>query len=62
MNYINSEAGRLGPFSWVNGVHSKITLHNATYNGSIHYAWRPGICGLDPWFPIRTFAWKLIRP
>ena len=59
---IDSDSGRIGPFWWVNGIHCAIELQNATYNGSIHYVWRPGICGLEPWFVPKTFQWRIIKP
>jgi hypothetical protein len=58
---IDSDVGRIGPFWWANRVHSKMELHNATYNGSVHYVWRPGFCGLDPWFVPKTFKWIVIK-
>lgn len=59
---ISSDSGRIGPFWWVNGVHSAIEMQNATYNGSRHRVWRPGICGFDPWFNPKTFQWRIIKP
>jgi hypothetical protein len=44
---ITSEHGRIGPFWWLNAVTTPIKMSNATYNGSVHYVWRPGI-----------FSWK----
>jgi hypothetical protein len=58
---ISSDWGRIGPFWWVNGVQSVIELQNAVWEGSIHHVWRPGICGIDPWFPPRHFEWRFVR-
>lgn len=62
MLFIDSDAGRVGPFWWLNGVHSPIEMRDATYNGSLHHVWRPGICGLEPWFTPKTFQWRIIKP
>jgi hypothetical protein len=53
--YIDSNQGRIGPFWWVNGIHSKIEMYNATYKGSVHYVWRPGVFGLDQILPVKIF-------
>ena len=33
----DSNSGRIGPFWWLNASTAKTELHNATYNGSLHY-------------------------
>ena len=58
---IDSDMGRIGPLWWANGVHCEVELQNATYNGSVHYVWRPGIWGLDGVFTPKTFQWLLTR-
>jgi hypothetical protein len=58
--YIDSDGGRVGSFWWVNAVTSKIELHSAAYNGSLHYVWRPGSAGFgDP--SNHQFFWKIIE-
>ena len=68
MIYIDSMQGRIGPFWWMNAVTSKMELRNATYNGSLHYVWRPGFSGWgDPtgtsfyWKPINSITYNSFR-
>jgi len=60
---ITSDYGRIGRFWWMNGIHSPIEMHNATYMGSVHHVWRPGICGIDsiPGLTPKSFQWRLIK-
>ena len=60
MFYVDSQQGRIGSFWWVNGVTSQIELHDALYNGSVHFVWRPGISGWGD--PLRkSFQWLIIQ-
>lgn len=59
MIYIDSEGGHIGSFWWVNAVTTPIKMHNATYNGSYHRVWRPGVTGIGANMP--RLVWRLIK-
>jgi hypothetical protein len=56
--YINSLAGRIGPFWWVNADCASFNLLNATYMGSIHRVWREGTSGWG--YRPGRFIWRTI--
>ncbi len=62
MFYIDSKMGRIGPFWWVNGIHHKMLLTHATYNGSLHFVWRPGSWGWEGLYSPKGFKWLTIKP
>jgi hypothetical protein len=62
MIYVDSDMGRIGPFWWVNGIQCRMTLISATYNGSLHFVWRPGFWGWDGMYSPKTFKWLIIKP
>jgi hypothetical protein len=55
--YINPEAGRIGPFWWVNANTQKVKVANWLWTGSVHYVWRPGCSG---WGFSGNFYWRII--
>lgn len=57
---ISSDYGRIGSFWWLNGCMSRIEMHNATYNGSVHNVWREGVSGWGSPFG-KQFLWRLIK-
>jgi hypothetical protein len=59
MIHITDLGGRIGPFWWVNACTSVTTLTGATWNGSEHHVWRPGVSGWGD--PSRgRLVWKII--
>ena len=56
--YINSEAGRIGSFWWVNADTRKSEMISATYNSSRHFVWRQGTSGFGT---PGSFLWKIIN-
>jgi hypothetical protein len=58
MIHINSMGGRIGQFWWVNAATSSFVLIDATYKGSHHLVWRPGVSG---WGVPSTFTWLIIK-
>jgi hypothetical protein len=61
MIYVNDVGGRIGSFWWLNADCRRLDLISATWKGSHHYVWRPGLCGWDrPGKAPGRFVWRLI--
>lgn len=61
MIHISDMSGRIGPFWWVNADTRRLDLISATYNGSHHHVWRPGVSGWGRAERGPRIEWRLIR-